>query len=85
VGFGEVILFWGWGLTQVVVSWVAWEGKVLLFFQVGRWVFLFSKELFFWWCGMGGWRKGVGVLFPCHFFFPKYGDLMKIFSQENIL
>jgi len=29
----------GWGLTQKVVSWVAWEGEVWLFFKVGRWDF----------------------------------------------
>jgi len=37
IGIGE--LFLGWGLTQKVVSWVAWEGEVWLFFKAGRWDF----------------------------------------------
>ncbi len=33
---------------------MAWEGKVWLLFKAGRPdFFLISKELFFWWCGMG--------------------------------
>jgi hypothetical protein len=28
--------FWGWKLTQRAVSWVAWEGKVWLFFKAKR-------------------------------------------------
>jgi hypothetical protein len=27
-------LFWGWGLTQRFISWVAWEAKDWLFFKV---------------------------------------------------
>jgi len=40
----------GWGLSQGVVSWVAWQKKSLLVFQ-GRKVgcfFLFFKEFFLW-------------------------------------
>jgi len=36
MGLGEMNFFWGWGLTQGVVSWVAPEGEVWLFFKVGR-------------------------------------------------
>ncbi len=35
IWIGELFLVWG--LTQKVVSWVAWEGEVWLFFKVGRW------------------------------------------------
>ncbi len=55
-------------------------GKSLVVFQgkkVG--LFQFSKELFFWWCGMGC-LENVDL-----FFLLWYGDLMKNFSQENIL
>jgi len=37
IWIGELFLLWG--LTQKVVSWVAWEGEVWLFFKVGRWDF----------------------------------------------
>jgi hypothetical protein len=64
VGVGEVILFWGWGLFQLVGFWVAWEGEVRLFFKVARLsLSLFSKEFVFSGMGWGGWRKGVGVFF----------------------
>jgi hypothetical protein len=33
-------------------------------------VFLFFKELVFWWCGMGAWRQGVALFF--FFFFVKW-------------
>jgi len=41
-----------------------------------------SKELFFWWCGMGCLEKAKRFFF---FFFLWYGDLINIFSQTNIL
>jgi hypothetical protein len=53
-GWGNSTLFqkqifirdWRWGLTQRVVSWVAWVGKFWLFFKQGRWDFLiFQKYL----------------------------------------
>ncbi len=41
MGLGEVVFFLGWVVSQGVVSWVAWEGKVWLFFKVGRRGFFF--------------------------------------------
>jgi hypothetical protein len=36
--------------------------------------------------GLGGWGKRGGIPFFSHCFpFPRYGDLTRIFSQENIL
>ncbi len=72
--------FGGWGLSQGVVSWMAWKREVWLFFKVGRlgflfffffffFLFWFFREFFLWWCEMGGWRQGVGFFFS-PFFFP---------------
>jgi hypothetical protein len=63
MGLREVI-FCRWELTQGVVSWVAWEGKVWLFIKVRRWdFFLKLRNNVFGGVGWGGWRKGVGI-FP---------------------
>jgi hypothetical protein len=61
----------GWWLIQRFVSWVAWEGKVWLFFKVRRWDFLNFPRNFFWWCEMGWLEKGVGYIYiycPSFFF-----------------
>jgi hypothetical protein len=51
-------LFLGWGLTQRVISWVAWEGEVWLFFKVGRWDFKkIPRNYSFGGVGWGLWRK----------------------------
>jgi hypothetical protein len=65
---------------------VAWEGEVLVVFQ-GRKVgfFLFSKELFFWWCGMGCLEKMDVYVFFLAFFLLQYGDSMKIFFQKYFI
>jgi len=56
------------------VSLVAWEGKVWLFFKVGRWdVFNFLRNYFFGGVGWGGWRKGVGIF---GFVFLSFGDMV---------
>jgi hypothetical protein len=49
----------GWGLSQGVVSWVAWQKKVCLFFKVGRLgvFFCFSRNSFF---GDVGWLEKRG-------------------------
>jgi hypothetical protein len=49
VGLEEVIFLGDGGLSQGVVFWVAWGGKVWSFFKVGRLgFFLFFKKLLFW-------------------------------------
>jgi hypothetical protein len=51
-------LFLGWGLTQRVISWVAWEGEVWLFFKVGRWdLKKIPRNYSFGGVGWGLWRK----------------------------
>ncbi len=86
MGLGEVILFWGWELSQGVFFWVAWEGEVWLFLEVTRLSFFcFSRNYFFGGVGRGGWRKEVGIFSFSPFFLSSYGDLMKIYFQENIL
>jgi hypothetical protein len=48
----------GWGLTQKVVSWVAWEGEVWLFLKARKWHFSnFSRNYSFGGVGWGVWRK----------------------------
>ncbi len=75
--------FWGgWGPSQKVVSLVAWDREVWLFFKVGRLGFFFSQGIIFlvmWVVGKKGW-----VCFYS-FFFSQYGDLMKKKSLRNIL
>ncbi len=70
----------GWGLSQRVVSWVAWKGKVWLFLKVGRWDFkkILRNNVLVVWDGVVGERGWL-------YFLLRYGDSMKIFSQENIL
>jgi len=83
---GRDDLFLGWGLTQGVVSWVAGEGEVWLFLNVGRWAFFcFLRNYFFWWCGMRWLEEGGGCIILPPLCFSKYGDLMKKFPQENNL
>jgi hypothetical protein len=79
IGIGE--FFGGWGLTQKVIFWVAWEGEVWLIFKAWSCNFFnFPRNYSFGGVGWGVWRKRMGM-----FFFLWYGDLMKIFSQENTL
>jgi len=60
IGIGEFVL--GWGLTQSVVSWVAWEGEVWLFFKTRRWDFFnFPRNYFLGGVGWGVWRKWMGI------------------------
>jgi hypothetical protein len=68
-GLGYVI-FLGWGLTERVVSWVAWEGEIWLFFKTRRWDFFnFMRNYSFGGVGWGVWRKWVGIiLFRLYFF-----------------
>ncbi len=57
-----------------------------MFLKVIRFNFSsFSRNNFFGGVGRGGWRKEVGIFFFSPFFLSSYGDLMKIYSQENIL
>ncbi len=64
MGLGEVILFWGWELSQAVFFLGGTEGEVWLFFKVTRLsFFLFFKELFLWWCGMGWFEKEGGWVY----------------------
>jgi hypothetical protein len=57
-------------LTQRIVSWVAWEEEVLLFFKARRWDFLnFSRTYSFGGVGWGVWRKQMRMCFFCLFFF----------------
>jgi hypothetical protein len=56
--------FWGWGLIQRVVSWVAWKGKVWLFLKVGRWDFkkILRNNVLVLWDGVVGERGWVYFL-----------------------
>jgi hypothetical protein len=57
------VIFLGWGLTQRVVFWVAWEGD-WLFFKVGRWEFFnFPRNYSFGGVGWDVWRKKMGIFF----------------------
>jgi hypothetical protein len=38
-------LYLGWGLTQRVIPWVAWEGEVWLFFKARRWDFFIFQGI----------------------------------------
>jgi hypothetical protein len=78
----------GWGLTQRAVSWVAWEGKVWLFFKVGKWDLKnFPRNYSYGGVRWGVWRKRtVFFFFFFFFFFFWYGDLMKIlFSKKYFI
>jgi hypothetical protein len=58
------------GITQRVVSWVAWEGKVLLFSEARRWDFFnFPKNYYFGGVRWGVWRKWMGIFFLVFFSF----------------
>ncbi len=60
----------GWGLSQRVVSWVAWEGEVWLFFKTRKWDFFnFQRNYSFGGVGWGVWRKHVGMFFFFGLFF----------------
>jgi len=54
-GIGRSELYLGWGLTQGIVSWVAWEGKVWLILKVGRWDFQGISILVVWDKVVGEW------------------------------
>jgi hypothetical protein len=66
-----VNFFWGWGLTQSVISWVAWEGEVWFFSKQEGGNFNFSRNYSFGGVGWGVWRKQMGFFsfFFCLFFF----------------
>jgi hypothetical protein len=62
----------GWGLTQRVDSWVAWEGKVWLFFETRRWdLFLIFQRIILLvvWDGVFGKNGWVFVFFGFFGFF----------------
>jgi hypothetical protein len=59
-----VICFWGCGLIQRFVSWVAHDGEVCLFLKVGRCGFFnFPRNYSFSGVGWGGWTNGAGFFF----------------------
>jgi len=67
IGKGDYFL--GWGLIQRVVSWVAWDREVWLFFKIGRWgIFFFFQGFIFLvvWDGVVGKR---GWVYSSIFFF----------------
>ncbi len=80
-GIGRSDFVLGWGLTQQFVSWVAWEGEVWLFLNVGRWDFFnFPKNYFF---GGVGWvvgKRGGSIFF--YFFLNEFFFLNKIFYKN---
>ncbi len=75
--------FFGTGTNPKVCFLGGMGGRSLVVSQnrkVG--IFLFSKELFFSWCGMGWLEKGGGYFFFVFFFLLRYGDLMKLFFKK---
>jgi hypothetical protein len=61
-------LFLGWGLTQRVVSLVAWEGEVWLFFKEGRWDFFYFPSIILLVVWDGVFRESGWVFFFFFFF-----------------
>ncbi len=67
IGTNEFCL--GWGQTWKVFSWVAWEGKVWLFFKARRWdLKFFPRNYSFGSVRWGVWRKWMSIFFLFYFF-----------------